>query len=263
MDRRRVLTVNALRLEQNAPGALFVFGVDGRLVHQFASVQLANRSADGVLVGYQRTRVERHIAEIHEYLESADSILPNAIVLALREQVAFEPTKGAMRNEWGTPGLLTIPLPGQRELKPCVIVDGQQRVAALAELAPTRVFPVVVVAFQSLSEEHQRDQFILVNKTKPLPRDLVNELLPGTTVRLPKGLALKKVASTVLQQLRFDYESPFYGRIRGIGVETESANISPLGLLDVIGSSIRKKGFCLSIGIPLAPSTIFVACPSS
>lgn len=239
---KRLLKLNALRLEQNLDSPLYVFGVDGRLIHQLASVQPANRSADGVLSGYQRTRVERHIAEIHEYLETDHSILPNAIVLALREEVTFEPIKGSLRNEWGTPGVLLLPLPGHHESKPCVIVDGQQRVAALAELASTRVFPVVVVAFQSLSEDHQRDQFILVNKTKPLPRDLVNELLPGTTVRLPKGLALKRVASTVLEQLRFDYESPFYGRIRGLGVGSETNNISPLGLLDVITSSIRKKG---------------------
>ena len=36
-------------------------------------------------------------------------------------------------------------------------------------------FPVVVVAFQATSPEMQREQFILVNKTKPLPRDLLNE----------------------------------------------------------------------------------------
>lgn len=239
---KRLLKLNALRLEQNSDAPLYVFGVDGRLIHQFASVQPANRSADGVLSGYQRTRVERHIMEIHDYLETDHSILPNAIVLALREAVTFEPIKGVLRNEWGTPGILLIPLPRGRELKPCVIVDGQQRVAALAELGPNRVFPVVVVAFQSLSEEHQRDQFILVNKTKPLPRDLVNELLPGTSVRLPKGLALKKVASTVLQRLRFERDSPFYRRIRGLGPDSETNNISPNGLLDVISSSIRKRG---------------------
>jgi DGQHR domain-containing protein len=239
---RRWLKLNALRIEQRKGVPLYVFGVNGRLVHQFASVQAAQRSADGVLVGYQRTRVARHIAEIFSYLSSQNAVLPNAIVLALEEEATFEPAFGALRNEWGTPGCLQIPLPEPGESKPCVIVDGQQRVSALAQLDPKKHFPVVVVAFKATSEDLQREQFVLVNKTKPLPRDLLNELLPHVSSELPKAWQLRRVASEVVELLRFDGSSPFVGRIRGLGSGGEGCNISQAAVLDVVETSIRRGG---------------------
>lgn len=243
---QRVLRLNALRIQQRSDVPLYVFGVDGRLIHGFASVQAANRSAEGVLSGYQRSRVERHISEIYAYLKREGSILPNAIVLALRDTVSFEPISGALRNEWGTPGCLLIPVPGPGEPKPCVIVDGQQRVSALAQMDARRVFPVVVVAFQSMSEDLQREQFVLVNKTKPLPRDLLNELLVHVDAELPTIWQLRRIASAVVEQLRFDRRSPFYGRVRGIGSLGEGFNISQAALLAVVETSIRRGGVLAS-----------------
>ncbi|MGP0100212.1 MAG: DGQHR domain-containing protein DpdB [Solirubrobacteraceae bacterium] len=237
-----VLRLHALRIEQRVDVPLFVFGVDGRMIHQFAAVDAARRSADGVLGGYQRTRVERHIAEIYTYLATDDAILPNAIVLAFSGDVGFEPVPGVVPSEWGTPGTLHIPLPGPGEARPGLIVDGQQRSSALAQLPPTRTFPVVVVGFLAATSDLQREQFVLVNKTKPLPRDLLNELLPHIKTELPKPLQMRRVAATVVEKLRFNRESPFYGRIRGLGASTEGCNISQAAVLAVVETSIRRGG---------------------
>jgi len=239
---RRTMRVNALRVEQRADVPLYVFGINGRLIPQFASVEAANRSAEGVLSGYQRARVQRHISEIHAYLARDDAILPNAIVLALREKFAFEPISGALRNEWGTLGCLLIPVVETGDPKPCVIVDGQQRVSALSQLDPKRTFPVIVVAFQSASEKLQREQFVLVNKTKPLPRDLLNELLPHLDTAVTKTWQVRRIAAGVVEKLRFDRGSPFYGRIRGIGSLGEGCNISQAAVLGVVERSIRRGG---------------------
>jgi DGQHR domain-containing protein len=241
-DRRTILRLNALRVEQREDVPLFVFGVNGRLIHQFASVQAAERSADGVLRGYQRARVERKIAEIYSYLSSRDAMLPNAVVVAVGESVSFEAARGALMNEWGTLGRLLIPLPRRGEPKPCLLVDGQQRVAALAQLDAKRLFPVVVIGFQSSSDDVQREQFILVNKTKPLPRDLLNELLPHVEAELPRPLRVRRVASSVVEALRFEKGSPFCGRIRGLGSSGEGANISQAAVLAVVETSIRRGG---------------------
>jgi DGQHR domain-containing protein len=198
-----------------------------------------------VLAGYQRARVEKHIGEIYEYLATVDSILPNAIVLALGADVAFTPSDGAIRSEWGTPGFLAIPLPDRGQAKPCFIVDGQQRVAALAQLDPHRQFPVVVVGFQASSAGVQREQFVLVNKTKPLPRDLLNELLPQVESRLPRVLEIRRVAAIVVERLRFERGSPFYGRIRGLGAAGPGCNISLAAVIGVVETSIRRGG-CLA-----------------
>jgi DGQHR domain-containing protein len=237
-----ILRLHALRIEQRVDVPLFVFGVDARMVHRFAMVDAAHRSADGVLGGYQRTRVERHIAEIYAYLATDGAILPNAIVVAFSNDVTFEATPGVMRTEWGTPGTLYLPLPGEREARPGLIVDGQQRSSAFAQLPATRNFPVVIVGFLATSPDLQREQFILVNKTKPLPRDLLNELLPHIETELPKPLQMRRVAATVVEKLRFDRKSPFYGRIRGLGASAEGRNISQAAVLAVVETSIRRGG---------------------
>ena len=63
--------------------------------------------------------------------------------------------------------------------KPALLVDGQQRAAAIRD-ADVAEFPVAAVAFIASGADEQRSQFILVNNTKPLPKGLIHELLPDT-----------------------------------------------------------------------------------
>ena len=240
----KAICLNALRVEQRRDIPIYVFGIEGRLVSQIASVSYAQRSKQGVLQGYQRDAVKNHIKAIHQYLESPEAILPNALVLALEDGVEFEPLKGLPKSEWGTFGRLTIPLPRTAaDPKPAWIVDGQQRATALSKLDPKKAFPVIVVGFKCDAKELQREQFILVNKTRPLPRDLVHEILPDINSPLPQDLEKRRLAARVLQLVRFDENSPFYGRIRGLGSDDEGgANISQAALLNVVQGSIRRKG---------------------
>jgi DGQHR domain-containing protein len=243
MRKKATIQVNALRIEQRKDVPIYVFGVEGRLVHQLATVSYANRSKDGVLSGYQRREVGAHINDILNYLSQGTPLLPNAIVIAFDDRVRFSALNGSRSSEWGTFGKLEIPIPSNlTETKAGWIVDGQQRVTALAKLKPKSHFPVVIVAFQSSSQQLQREQFLLVNKTRPLPRDLLNEILPDVTAPLSKELESRRAASKVVQILRFDPNSPFYKRVRGLGDEGEAYNISQAALLSVIQTSIRKKG---------------------
>src|SRR5690242_15286016 len=167
----RPIRLNALRVALRKDIPIYVFGISGRFIHQIATVSYAERSKEGALTGYQRPAVRRHIKEILAYLSDVNPLLPNAIVIAFDDRVRFYPLKGVQRSEWGTFGYLEIPLPrNAAEKKVGWIVDGQQRATALAELDARKHFPVVVVGFQSSSQELQREQFLLVNKTKPLPR---------------------------------------------------------------------------------------------
>lgn len=240
---KRTIKLNALRVQQRKDIPIYVFGIEGRLVHQVATVSYAERSKDGALTGYQRAAVSKHIKEILEYLSDSSPLLPNAIVVAFDDRVTFSPLKGAQQSEWGTFGRLEVPLPSNgAQTKAGWIVDGQQRATALAQLDARKHFPVVVVGFQSASQQVQREQFLLVNKTKPLPRDLLHEILPDVGARLSRDLKKRQIASKVLQALRFNPDSPFFGRVRGLGVDGEGANISQAAILSVIQSSIRKKG---------------------
>ncbi|WP_020474972.1 DGQHR domain-containing protein [Zavarzinella formosa] len=168
------------------------------------------------MVGYQRPEVVSHIAEIRAYLESDNPMLPNAVVVVFDPSVRFEPLASS-RVPADTPsvaGELVIPLPvGSDARKPGWIVDGQQRLAAIRESTITG-FPVWVVGFVAGNDSEQREQFILVNNTKPRPKGLVYELLPATEARLPTVLGKRRFPISLLDRLNLDDDSPLRGRIK-------------------------------------------------
>ena len=75
-------------------------------------------------------------------------------------------------------------------------------------------FPICVTAFISGNSAEQREQFILVNATKPLPKGLIYELLPNTVSKLPTRLEQKRFPAILLDRLNHDSDSPLYGTIQ-------------------------------------------------
>jgi len=202
-----IVEVPALALSQSPGRTIFAFGVDAKLIPTFATVSRAARDEDGKLLGYQRPEVRRHITEIKRFIESETAMVPNALVLAFDERVIFKPTTTTTGDT--TPGVLQIPITEGDEAKVGWIVDGQQRVAAIRE-ALVESFPMFVVGFIAHSDAEAREQFMLVNNTKPLPRSLIHELLPGVDARMPTHLARRKYPATLLELLNYDQASPLY-----------------------------------------------------
>lgn len=190
------------------------FAVDGPQLHTFAAVSRVHRDTDHQLQGYQRPEQLAHIRGIRRYLERSGSMLPNAIVVAFDHTVRFEPHLTTSPVDYAVPGELVIPItPGQPEhQRPAWIVDGQQRAAALRNAKLTGPYAVAVIGFTA-DEREQREQFILVNNTKPLPAGLVNELLPDTDTTLPAALTMRKLPAAVVTRLNTT-SSAFAGRIR-------------------------------------------------
>jgi DGQHR domain-containing protein len=203
----------ALQIQQGPNRTLYSFAVDGKHLSNFATISRVRRSESADVCGYQRPEVMSHIHEIQKYLESDAPMIPNAIVIAFDSRVTFEPTSDT--SEFSTPGILNIPvdLHGPEEKKVGWIVDGQQRVAAIREAAISS-FPVCVTAFIAQDDQEQREQFILVNSTKPLPKSLIYELLPTTQMSLPTMLQKRRFPALLTNRLNYDPDSPFKGRIR-------------------------------------------------
>ena len=205
--KEHVLIVSAIEIVQGRGRRVFAFPVDGKLLPKFASVtRIARTESDGV-TGYQRPEVLSHISQIRKYLESANPMLPNAIVVAFDRTVRFKTVPTAVAGQHGRVGLLHIPLPADGKATPGLIVDGQQRSAALREAAVKR-FPVFVIGFIAEDEAEQREQFLLVNSTKPLPKGLLYELLPSIDSPLPEALARRRLPATLLNRLNHDHDSP-------------------------------------------------------
>ena len=213
MDKATELRLPALEIAQGPNRKFYSFAVDGKLLPQFATVSRIRKDCDNVLAGYQRPEVLSHIGEIRNYLESVDPLLPNAIVIAFDDRVTFLPSgeTPAPYSRWGT---LVVPLNSKEDgNKAGLIVDGQQRTAAIRD-ARIGSFPICATAFIANDEREQREQFILVNSTKPLPKGLIYELLPTTEMKLPSLLQRRRFPAQLLARMNADQESPLCGRIR-------------------------------------------------
>ncbi|HEX4607652.1 MAG TPA: DGQHR domain-containing protein DpdB [Urbifossiella sp.] len=210
------LRLPALRMRQGRDRVLYAFAVDGKQVEEFATVSRIGRDGNRRIIGYQRPEVLSHIAEIRAYLESDNPMLPNAVVIAFDPTVRFVPldTSKTRADAPAASGELVIPLPANSDArKPGWIVDGQQRLAAIREAAVTG-FPVWVIGFVADGDAEQREQFILVNNTRPLPKGLVYELLPATEARLPTALGKRRFPISLLDRLNLDADSPLKGRVK-------------------------------------------------
>jgi DGQHR domain-containing protein len=240
------LTVRALRVTQDKKIPVYTFFLTAADLLQIAEISRVKRNKDGDLLGYQRKQVSTHIDEITKYVDSNEVVFPNAIILALGSQVKFKKGRGPQIGDPGCQGgALEIPY-DPNEPKVAWVVDGQQRTLALSK-AKNKDLLVPVTAFVSDDFEVHRTQFLLVNKVRPLPKGLINELLPEINVTLPPSLSRNRIPSFLCDLLNKDPESPFYGLIKRHTTnakENKNAVIHDNGLIEVIRNSLTKVHGC-------------------
>jgi DGQHR domain-containing protein len=244
-----VLTRRALRIDQTVAFPLYVFALTASEILRVADISRVSRDEAGKLIGYQRPEVRGHVKEIIDYLNGPDVLFPNPIILALSSTVRFVSSRGPKTSDGlALSGTVEIPLPPTDRAKPGWIVDGQQRALALSR-ATNREFPIPVTAFIADSVEMQRDQFLRVNNTKPLPRGLVTELLPEVDTPLPPRLSIKQMPSELCNLLNQRDTSPFYGLIRRASSDTKasrSAVVTDTSVIKMLEESLAPSG-CLFV----------------
>lgn len=235
--------VRALRTQQANGVPVFIFFLPGAEVARVADISRIGRDEADALRGFQRKEVREHVNGIVEYLNSGTVLFPNAIILALSPEVEFKqsrgPTPAAVDEVLVQAGYLSLPVrPEGRRV--AWIVDGQQRSLALARAANSNL-PVPVVGFVSADLQTQREQFILVNKVKPLPRGLLNELLPEVDTVLPRDLAARKLPSELCYALNRTPGSPFLGLIkRESASDNAQAIVTDTALIDAIKDNLKS-----------------------
>ena len=237
------IVVRALHTTQGDGLDVFAFFIKGSDIVKIADLSRVGRDEDDTLKGFQRPEIRSHVKGIVDYLNKGNVLFPNAIILAMSPQIKFAASRGTKAS--GDEGLsqsgtLTIPIynEGQRF---AWIVDGQQRSLALAQITKFDI-AVPVVGFVSDSLDMQREQFILVNKAKPLPTRLINELLPETnSISLPRDLTARRVPSEICNLLNRDPSSPFYKLIkRPSDKGSSTAVITDSAVVTMIRSSITN-----------------------
>jgi DGQHR domain-containing protein len=240
---RHALVIRALRTTQGEGQDVYAFFIKGSDIVRVADISRIERDAQDALKGFQRPEIRQHVKGIVDYLNQGEVLFPNAIILALSPDVKFVASRGsrpegdARVSETGT---LTLPVyeEGQRV---AWIVDGQQRSIALSQ-AQHQNLAVPVIGFVSDRLEVQREQFILVNKAKPLPTRLINELLPETAaIVLPRDLAARKVPAELVNLLNQDPASPFHRLIKRASDRTApGAVLTDTALITVVKNSLSN-----------------------
>lgn len=188
------MNFDAVYARQSREHVVLSFAATAADVLCFATIDRIGRDAQGELSGFQRPQVAAHIREIRDYLRKPNAVLPNPIVVAFTDRVRVEPLGEGLARlhidlHLGAPGL---------------VVDGQQRLSALAEI--DRDFQIFVSALICRDEAELRRQFVLINNTKPLPKSLIYELLP-TVDDLPPRLSRRSTAADITTRLNFENTS--------------------------------------------------------
>jgi DGQHR domain-containing protein len=237
------IVVRALHTTQGEQLDVYAFFIQGADIVKVADISRVERDESDALKGFQRPEIKSHVKGIVDYLNQGSVLFPNAIILAMSPGVRFAASRGSKPT--GDEGLaqsgtLTIPV-YQEGKRVAWIVDGQQRSLALAQAAKKNI-AVPVVGFVSDSLEVQREQFILVNKAKPLPSRLINELLPETGgILLPRDLSSRKVPSELCNLLNRDPNSPFHKLIkRPSDRATTAAVVTDTPVVTMIRNSINN-----------------------
>ncbi|WP_250519262.1 DGQHR domain-containing protein DpdB [Caballeronia sp. NCTM1] len=240
---RKEIVVRALRTTQGAELDVYAFFIQGSDIVKVADITRVERDESDELKGFQRPEIRSHVKGIVDYLNQGNVLFPNAIILAMSPAVHFAAARGTKpTGDQGIAqaGTLTIPVYDEGE-RVAWIVDGQQRSLALAQTG-SKSIPVPVVGFVSDSLEIQREQFILVNKAKPLPTRLINELLPETrSILLPRELSVRKVPSEICNLLNRDPESPFHKLIKRISEKGSSTSvITDTAVISMVRNSMNN-----------------------
>jgi DGQHR domain-containing protein len=197
-----VYQYSAIRARQAAEHDLFVFAANPKEILEFAQIERVGRSDDGQLKGFQRHQIASHIRDIRDYLSRADALLPNAVIVAFIEGVTVKDVGD---------GRLEISIDA-RKAPPGFVVDGQQRLTALSGLDKPD-FQVFVSAVVCKDYDELRQQFVLINSTRPLPKSLIYELLP-TVDGLPERYTARRFAARVVERLNFTGGRALRGEIR-------------------------------------------------
>lgn len=192
----------AISARQALDHDVFVFAAQPKEILQFAQIDRVGRNDTGELKGFQRHQISSHIKEIRTYLGRDDALLPNAVIVAFLGNVSLRRHKG---------GRVDIGIDAT-EGPPGFVVDGQQRLTALSGLDKPG-FEIFVSALVCKDYDELRQQFVLINSTRPLPKTLIYELLP-TVEGLPERYTARRFAARIVERLNFSGGPALRGQIR-------------------------------------------------
>lgn len=174
-------------------------------------------------LGIQRPLDERRVSKLSEYVNYKDASFPTSIILALTEgYVAFDPDEACM----------TVSNFRDGEDRPTInlaqiarVLDGQHRIAGLQAFDGEKdEFDLSVTLFIGADIADQAQIFATVN----LEQTKVNKSLVYDLYDLAHSRSPQKTCHNIAVALDRDPNSPFFKRIKRLGIATEGRIFEPI-----------------------------------
>jgi DGQHR domain-containing protein len=198
-------------------GDFYITSIPSAILRQitFADVRRMQERAVDSYLGIQREVSPKRVKEIGQYVNTIDACFPTAVILAVEGRCA------EYDDETRT---LTLQTPRDdsdsaariNKLEIAKVLDGQHRIEGLQHLVGSTQFDVNVSIFIDMDIESQGYLFSVVN----LAQTKVNRSLAYDLYDYARSRSPQKTAHNIAVALDRDPKSPFFQRIKRLGVAT-------------------------------------------
>jgi DGQHR domain-containing protein len=184
-------------------------------------------------LGIQRPLNEKRVKEIKEYVETSDACFPSGIIVAVDgRNVTFDEKDNTMTlSEYLLDGRLSEENIEFKDI--AKILDGQHRIAGLADYSKEKKFILNVTIFVDIDPAQQAQIFSTVN----LAQTKVNKSLVYDLYELANHRSPQKTTHDIAVTLNEIENSPFYHKIKRLGAATDGR----------FGETITQAAFVRSI----------------
>lgn len=175
--------------------------------------------------GPQRKLSAKRVSDIAEYAKTLDATFPTPIILSLNPKFyTLDHEKNiltiydSIEEKVKTEGVQIFK--EDKDKKPATIIDGQHRIVGIikSKMAAQYKLPVVFV-FNSTEEENAMIFAIINGKQTKVSQSIIYQLYNVTEVRNPY-----KTAHNIAQAFNTDKKSPYYRKLKMLGVRTPGSN---------------------------------------
>jgi DGQHR domain-containing protein len=249
-EERRSISFPVLRVRQPM-GEFYVGVIEAGLLYSITWVDIRRifqeREFESYL-GIQRPLSASRVSEIQQYVKTVDATFPTAIIVAVSEvcaQIQFLKLEDGSESD--IEGIMTLsnyPDPDDADERILFgniakVLDGQHRIEGLKDYTGPE-FDLNVTFFIGVDVPDQASIFSTVNKTQTrVNRSLVYDLFAFATTRSPE-----RTCHEITVALDSKEGSPFYKRIRRLGVATEGRfgeTLSQANVVDLLLKYISRN----------------------
>jgi DGQHR domain-containing protein len=212
------LSVHVLRVKQPI-GEFFIGAIDSRSLCDITDFDvrriLKEEREFETYLGIQRPLNPKRVKEIEQYVNTLDACFPTAVVLSVHGECA---TYNADSGRMTLSNYIDMDEPGRsipyRQI--ARVIDGQHRIEGLKKYAG-KDFQVNVCIFVDIDVAEEGYIFSTVN----LAQTKVNRSLAYDLFDLARSRSPQKLCHNVAVALDQNEKSPFYQKIKRLGVATE------------------------------------------